>query len=193
MMFVRYKKLILISAVLVMAGIIFFITTSHKEIDFNTQVKPIINKKCISCHGGVRQQANFSLLFRDWALKKTKSGKYAIIPGDVEHSEMIRRITSNDPEDRMPYHHEPLSKEDIQTLKDWVKQGAKWGNHWAYVPVQKIEIPKPKSSLFGLIPAKKIDWAKNDIDYFIYDKLQQNKLSPSPEADKANFIKTCFA
>ena len=102
---------------------------------------------------------------------------------------MIRRITSNDPEDRMPYHHDPLSKEEIQILKDWVKQGAKWGNHWAYVPVQKVEVPKPKATFFGLIPAKKIDWAKNDIDYFIYDKLQQNKLSPSPEADKATLLR----
>ncbi len=102
---------------------------------------------------------------------------------------MIRRITSNDPEDRMPYHHDPLSKEEIKYFKDWVKQGAKWGNHWAYVPVQKVEVPKPKASFFGLIPAKKIDWAKNDIDYFIYDKLKQNNLSPSPEADKATLLR----
>src|SRR3954468_1910737 len=112
MMFVRYKKLILLSAIIVIAGIIFFLITSHQEIDYITQVKPIINKKCISCHGGVRQQANFSLLFRDWALKKCKSGKYAIIPGDPNHSELIRRITSNDPEHRMPYHHEPLTKNE---------------------------------------------------------------------------------
>ncbi len=172
-----------------MMGIIFFLSTSHKEVDFNTQVKPIFNKKCITCHGGVRQQANFSLLFRDWALKKCKSGKYAIIPGDPDHSEMIRRINLNDPEDRMPYHHDPLSKEEKDILYNWIKQGAKWGDHWAYVPVQKTEVPKPKPTLFGLIPAKKIDWAKNDIDYFIYDKLQQNKLTPLPEADKATLLR----
>ncbi|MEP6683291.1 MAG: c-type cytochrome domain-containing protein, partial [Parafilimonas sp.] len=113
MKFLRNKKIILIVAILIIAITSFTLSTSHQEIDFNTQVKPIINKKCITCHGGVRQQANFSLLFRDWALKKNKSGKYAIIPGDVEHSELIRRITSNDPEDRMPYHHDPLSKEEI--------------------------------------------------------------------------------
>ena len=109
----RNKKFILFIAVLIIAITAFTLSTSHHEIDFNTQVKPIINKKCITCHGGVRQQANFSLLFRDWALRKNKSGKYAIIPGDPEHSEMIRRITSSDPEDRMPYHHDPLSKDEI--------------------------------------------------------------------------------
>ena len=152
----RYKKIFLVVIILLVGITIFTFSTTHQEVDFNTQVKPIFNKKCIACHGGVRQQANFSLLFRDWALKKTKSGKYAIIPGDPDHSEMIRRITLNDPEDRMPYHHDPLSKEEIQTLKDWIKQGAKWGDHWAYLAVQKTEVPKPKSSFFGLIPAKKI-------------------------------------
>ena len=185
----RNKKIFLIVIVLMVAISIFTFTTTHQQVDYNTDVKPILNKKCISCHGGVRQQANLSFLFRDDALKKCKSGKYAIVPGDIANSEMIRRITSNDPEDRMPYHHDPLSKEDIQTLKDWVKQGAKWGTHWAYAPVQKTEVPKPKASLFGLIPAKKIDWAKNDIDYFIYDKFKQNDLQPSPEADKATLLR----
>ena len=70
MMFVRYRKLILIFAVLLITGIIFLLSTSHKEIDYITEVKPILNKKCITCHGGVRQQANFSFLFRELALKK---------------------------------------------------------------------------------------------------------------------------
>ncbi|HEX5151288.1 MAG TPA: DUF1553 domain-containing protein [Parafilimonas sp.] len=185
----RNKKILIIAVAILLAITAFTITTSHKEIDYSTQVKPIFNKKCISCHGGVRQQSNFSLLFREEALKKCKSGKYAIIPGDPDHSEMIRRINLKDPEDRMPYHHDPLSKEEINILHDWIKQGAKWGTHWAYVPVQKVEVPKPKPSFLGLIPAKKIDWTNNDIDYFIYDKLKQNKLQPSPEADKPTLLR----
>src|ERR1044071_4034897 len=185
----RNRKILFVAVIVLLAITAFTFSTSHQEIDFNTQVKPIFNKKCITCHGGVRQQANFSLLFRDWALKKCKDGKYAIIPGDPDHSELIRRINLNDPEDRMPYHHDPLSKDEINILRDWIKQGAKWGDHWAYLPVQKPEIPKPKSTFFGLIPAKKIDWARNDIDYFIYEKLQQNKLQPSPEADKATLLR----
>jgi hypothetical protein len=164
-------------------------STHRSQIDFNTEIKPIINKNCISCHGGVKRQANFSLLFRSEALQKTKSGKYAIVPGDPDHSEMIRRVTLKDPEDRMPYKHEPLSEDEIGLLRKWIAQGAKWGNHWAYVPVKKEEIPKPQSSFFGLIPASKIDWVKNDVDYFIYDKLRSEKLEPSPEADKATLLR----
>jgi len=55
------------------------------RVNFTTQVKPILNNHCISCHGGVRQKGGFSLLFREEALAKTKSGKYGIVPGDPEH------------------------------------------------------------------------------------------------------------
>jgi hypothetical protein len=106
------KKLLLAITILVLAMLMFMITTRQKPVDFTTQVKPIINKNCITCHGGVRQKGGFSLLFREEALAKLKSGKLAIIPGDPDHSEMIRRIKFSDPEERMPYKHDPLSKED---------------------------------------------------------------------------------
>jgi len=99
------KKTLLATSVLIISVLIFIISTRQKSIDFTTQVKPIINRNCITCHGGVRQKGGFSLLFREEALAKTKSGKLAIIPGDPDHSEMIRRITLKDPEDRMPYKH----------------------------------------------------------------------------------------
>jgi hypothetical protein len=187
----KHRKLLLTSSVviIIIAASAFIINAHNSSIDFNTQVKPILNKNCITCHGGVRRQANFSLLFRSEALKKTKSGKYAIVPGHAEKSEMIRRVKLNDPEDRMPYKHTPLKKEEIEILTKWINQGAKWGDHWAYVSVKKEEVPVPKSSFFGLIPAKKIDWVKNDIDYFIYDKLKSENLQPSPEADKATLLR----
>ncbi|HRI19973.1 MAG TPA: c-type cytochrome, partial [Panacibacter sp.] len=128
------NKILLVLLVLGSAVLIFLYATRNDHVDFTTQVKPIINKNCITCHGGVKQKGGFSLLFRDEALAKTKDGKYAIIPGDPEHSEMIRRINLNDPEDRMPYKHDPLSKEDIEILTRWIKEGAPWGEHWAYVP-----------------------------------------------------------
>ena len=85
----------------------------HQEapVDFSSEVKPVLNKTCISCHGGVKAQGGFSVLFRDEALAVTESGNPAIIPGDPDGSEMIKRLVSNDPETRMPYKHEPLDKE----------------------------------------------------------------------------------
>src|SRR6476620_7480148 len=130
----RRKKLLLVIAVLVAATFILQCAGKRNPVDFTTQVKPILNRNCITCHGGVRQKGGFSLLFRDEALSKTKSGKFAIVPGDPDHSELIRRITLNDPEDRMPYKHDPLTKQDIDILRRWIKEGAHWGEHWAYVP-----------------------------------------------------------
>lgn len=185
----KINKALLITTSLFVVVVIFVFSTSHSTVDFNTQVKPILNKNCITCHGGVRKQGGFSVLFRSEALAKVKSGKYAIIPGDPNNSEMIRRINLKDPEERMPYQHPPLSEKEIETLTSWVKQGAKWGDHWAYVSVQKTEVPKPEASFFGVFPARKIDWVKNDIDYFIYDKLKEQKLKPSDEADKATLLR----
>src|SRR6476659_8486294 len=102
----REKKLLLVILLLVTAIVAFQCAGKHTPIDFTTQVKPIINKNCISCHGGVRQKGGFSLLFREDALATLKSGKHAIVPGDPDHSEMIRRISLKDPEDRMPYKHD---------------------------------------------------------------------------------------
>lgn len=158
-----------------------------EKIDFSTQVKPIINAKCITCHGGVKAKAGFSLLFRDEALAKTKSGKPAIIPGDADHSELMKRITAKDPEDRMPYKHEPLSKDEIEVFRKWIDQGAQWGEHWAYVPVKETEVPHEKTFL-GLINTKS-DWAKNEIDEFIEQKLKEQDLKPSPQADKATLLR----
>ncbi len=172
------KKIIFI-LVPIIAVIVFFVFNSRQSpIDFNTQVKPIFNKKCIACHGGVRRKSNFSLLFRVDALAKNKSGKPAIVPGDPDHSEMIRRLTLNDPDERMPYKHDPLSKEEIETLRKWIKQGAKWGDHWAYVAVKPVEVPEVKT-----------DWAKNEIDHFIYKKLDEEKLKPSAEAEKFTLLR----
>jgi Protein of unknown function (DUF1553)/Protein of unknown function (DUF1549)/Planctomycete cytochrome C len=181
-------RLTIVCLVVVLAVVTFF-ATRQRTVDFNTQVKPIFNKKCIVCHGGVRRQADFSLLFRSEALAINKSGKPAIIPGDPEHSEMIRRLTLKDPEERMPYKHEPLSGAEIEILRKWIKEGAPWGDHWAYVAVKEVLPPKPAAHFFGLIPAAKPVWVRNDIDYFIYDGLEKEGLKPSAEADKATLLR----
>ena len=121
---------------------------NDNKIDFSAQVKPILNKQCISCHGGVKRNANFSLLFRHEALDTAESGKLAIIPGDPGHSELIRRINAKDPEERMPYKEEPLTKAEIDILTQWIKEGAEWGDHWAYLPPKPTEIPEGRITVW---------------------------------------------
>jgi hypothetical protein len=172
------KKIFVVIGVLVCTVIVFTFSTDQHTIDFNTEVKPIFNNKCISCHGGVKRKAGFSVLFRSEALANTESGKPAIIPGKPDQSELIRRISLNDPEERMPYKHEPLSTKEIDILRQWIRQGAEWGDHWAYVPVKETEVPRLNST-----------WIKNDIDQFILDRLEQEKIKPSTEADKATLLR----
>jgi hypothetical protein len=163
-----------IAVVLVACALLSF----DEEIDFNAQVKPILNKKCIACHGGVKQQAGFSVLFREEALANTKSGKPAIIPGNPEGSEFIKRIKSNDPEERMPYKHPALSNDEIDILSTWIKQGAKWGTHWAYVSIKPVAVPEVEN-----------DWVRNNLDKFIFAKIEENKLKPSATADRATLLR----
>ena len=172
------KKFIIISiALIAVAAISYFLISQTSKIDYNTQVKPIINKNCIACHGGVRRKADFSLLFPQDAVAKNESGKPAIIPGDASHSELIRRITSDDPEVRMPYKKSPLTKDEIEILRKWIDQGMEWGNHWAYVPVKEQAQPKQN------------DWSKTNVDGYILDKLEENDLNPSPSAPKEKLLR----
>ncbi|GEO09576.1 hypothetical protein SAE01_20720 [Segetibacter aerophilus] len=126
-------------------------------------------------------------MFREEALAKTESGKFGIVPGDPGKSEMIRRINLKNPEERMPYKHDPLSKEEIDILTKWVKQGAQWGEHWAYVPVKDVPVPQA-TTFFGLINKTK-DWAKNPIDNFVQQKLDEQDLKPSAQADKKTLLR----
>lgn len=172
------KKLFYSSAVLIVLAITAVVIYPSDPIDYNTEVKPILNKKCITCHGGVKQEGGFSLLFEEEAFAPTKSGKPAIIKYKPEESELIRRLHLTDPEERMPYKHDPLSKEEIKILTTWIKEGAKWGSHWAYQKVKEPEVPNINDN-----------WIKNNIDKYILEKLETEKLSPSKEADKPTLLR----
>jgi Protein of unknown function (DUF1553)/Protein of unknown function (DUF1549)/Planctomycete cytochrome C len=166
---------VVIFVVLTSANLFLNSCKQSAPIDYNTQVKPILNKKCIACHGGVKREADFSLLFRQEALAVAESGKHPIIPGDVKNSELVKRINSHDPEERMPYKKEPLTEKEIEILTKWIEQGAPWGDHWAYVKIEKQDVPQVR--------------AENDIDKFILQKQQEHKLNLSPEAEKNTLLR----
>ena len=142
------------------------------KVDFNRDIRPIFNKKCVACHGGVRQQADLSLLFREDALKPAKSGKLPIVPGDPDASEMIRRITHPDTHDRMPKGRDPLSAAEILAIRRWIKQGAPWEPHWAYVKPAAAPLPAVSNAA----------WSRTDLDRFVLARLDREGLKPSAEA-----------
>lgn len=156
------------------------ITVPYTEpIAYNEDIRPIFNSKCIACHGGVKQSGGLSLLLREEALLPLESGAYAIVPGRPEESELIRRIAHDDPEERMPLDHPPLDDREIDRLEQWIAEGAQWETHWAYL--------KPEPTLHP--PNERSDWVRNGIDAFILARLEEEGLSPSPEASRDVLIR----
>ena len=170
-------------ALLFVSGLIFAAYLLRRrpddEVHFSRDIRPILNQNCMACHGGVRQKNGVSFLFREEALGTGKSGKRTIVPGKPDQSELIARVSASDPETRMPYHSSPLSPHQIDLLRRWIKQGAKWEDHWAF------EAPKPQA-----LPAvRHQDWPHQPLDRFILARLEKEGLSPSPEADKSALLR----
>src|SRR6266478_2341486 len=136
---------------------------AEKPVSFNQEIRPLLNAHCVKCHGGVKETGQLNLLFRDAALKGGKSGRPAVVPGKPEASELIARLTTTDEDERMPKKAGPLRPEQIELLKRWIYEGARWEEHWAYVP--------PKKS-------------GRSIDDIVKARLTTERLSLSPEADR---------
>lgn len=133
----------------------------------------------MNCHGGVRQEAGLSFLHRDSALDTLSSGTFAIVPGSISKSNMIERIESSEEEFRMPPDGDRLSDSEITLLKKWIRKGAKWDDHWSYVPIDE-SISPPKITFTQ---------ATNKIDHFVFAKLNEFGYNPSREATKTNLLR----
>lgn len=156
-----------------------FHRTLQSKVVFSRDIRPILNQNCVACHGGVRQKNGVSFIFREEALGTGKSGRRTIVPGNPGASELMARITSTDPDARMPYHGPPLSPQQVGLLRQWIKEGAKWDDYWAFVPPR----PQPEPQV------KRADWVRQSLDRFILARLEKEGLEPSPEADKAALLR----
>ena len=150
---------------------------SNDQISFSSQVKPILNEKCLSCHGGIEKQGGLSLLFEEETLGAGESGQIAIVPGKPGQSEVMKRITLHDPELRMPQEDDPLSQEEIDLIEAWIRQGAHWDKHWAYAPLDDQATAAIDS------------WSKRPMDEFVLNKLAALELTPNTAAKPATLAR----
>jgi hypothetical protein len=182
-MFGRLRLTLILAAILVVGGLVVWRKSSsmfaRDEVHFSTDIRPIFNQNCVQCHGGVRQKNGVSFIYRDEALGVGKSGRRTIVPGDPNASELIARVTSKDPDSRMPYHAAPLTPKQVELLRKWIKQGAKWEDHWSFVP--------PKAQALPIVKATQ--WPKEPLDRFILARVEKEGLTPSPEAGKAELLR----
>jgi mono/diheme cytochrome c family protein len=176
-----------------------------RPVDFAREVRPILAKNCFACHGPdeAQRKAKLRLDQRDSAVPVRRRGKAAVVPGNPDNSQLIERIASDDDTFRMPppeTGHE-LTREQIDTLKRWVQQGAPYAPHWAYVKPQWPSIPsfnrEPQASASpGALPSgsrlnepRPSAWPRNPIDHFVLAELLKAGLAPNEEADKYTLLR----
>lgn len=150
-----------------------------EPVDFNRDVRPILSDKCFSCHGPDEKHRKAKLRLDDG---KAALASGAITPGKPAESEIVKRILAEDEADRMPPKKsgKQLTAVEIDTLKRWVAEGAKYAPHWAYVPPKKHEAPKTKHP------------TANWIDAFLFARLEWEELSPSAEADRRTLARRLY-
>ena len=159
-----------------------------QQVDFNRDVRPIISNRCLACHGpdDAEREAGLRLDDRVSATAILESGQAAIVPGKVDESELIARITSEDESVRMPPSEfgKPLTATEIATLKRWVEQGGEYAQHWAYVKPVRAEIPAAT--------APHANWPKNAIDNFALHKMLEHRMKPTEQADARVLVRRLF-
>jgi hypothetical protein len=141
------------------------------EVSFNRDVRPILARKCFACHGPDEHSREADLRL-DLFAEATRSDRTvpAIVPGKPDQSEALRRITSTDPDSRMPPapQHPPLSPREVEILAEWISAGAVYEQHWSFVPPERPVVPAG---------------AAHPIDAFVLAELARHGLNPAPTAD----------
>jgi hypothetical protein len=153
------------------------------RVDFNFHVKPVLSDRCYNCHGpdDENRQGGFRLDVRESALGEADSGLHPIVPGDVESSEVLARLTSDDPSMRMPPEDSKLAvtAKEVALIRRWIEQGAEWREHWSFLPVSTAKAPAVKS----------VDWPHNDIDRYVLASLEAEGHIPSPTATREQLVR----
>jgi hypothetical protein len=153
------------------------------KVDFNYSIKPLLSDRCYACHGPDEKarKAKLRLDTQEGVFKGLEDGLAVVKPSDLAKSEMYRRITSDDPDEKMPppKSNLTLSQDDIALVRRWIEQGAEWKRHWSFVPVSHVPLPEVKNR----------QWPRNEIDRFVLARLEREGLQPSPEASPERLLR----
>ena len=162
------------------------------EIDFETQIKPLLAAKCFDCHAADTQESHLRLDRRSTMLRGGDSGEPAIVVGNSESSHLLKLVRGEEAGKLMPPDEaNRLSKDEVELLRLWIDQGAVWPgpdgaddeqtettDHWSFQPVSTISPPAIDNR-----------WIANGIDAFILQKQKEHSLTPNPQATRAELIR----
>ncbi|BDS06221.1 hypothetical protein NT6N_12610 [Oceaniferula spumae] len=173
------------------------IVPEGQPVSFNEHIQPILSAACYHCHGpdsGTREPGGpltpndgppLRIDQPEFAFEKRPNGKPVIIPGDPDGSLLMKLMESKNPDEVMPLHPERsphgsiLAPEKIALVRRWIKEGAKYEEHWAYIAPKKAELPEIENK----------DWARNPIDYFVAKRLETAGLAPNSDESKARLLR----
>lgn len=148
---------------------------------FNRDIRPILADRCFACHGNDVGQREASLRLDTYE----GATETAIVPGDATNSEIIARVTSDDPDYRMPpadAKKPPLSKDEVELLRRWIDAGAEFESHWSYIPPERPAVPEIKQS----------SWVRNPLDHFLLSNLERRGIAPAAEADRTTLVRRLY-
>jgi hypothetical protein len=158
-------------------------TASESRVDFDRDIRPILLSRCFTCHGPdhKKRKADLRLDRREDLFRLLHEDLSVVAPGDPSRSELYLRISSADPDHRMPPETAgaALEPDQVDTLRRWIEEGAPWAEHWAFVPPARPAAPEIAHRA----------WPRNAIDRFVLARLESEGLSPSPEAGREALLR----
>jgi mono/diheme cytochrome c family protein len=170
------------------ATLLVLATPADAPVDYLRDVKPILARHCVSCHGAERPRGKLRLDTAAAAIKGGRGGP-AVVAGKPEESPLLLAVTGEGDVERMPLKRPPLPDDQVATLRRWIEAGAPAPadevpsagppKHWAFVAPERPAVP----------PVKAASWPRNPIDFFILSALERDGIAPSPEADRATLIR----
>ena len=162
------------------------------KIDFEQQIQPLLQTRCVKCHGPRKQEGRLRLDARSIVLEGGVSGP-ALDAGKPDKSLIFQRVISEDEAERMPLDEPALSKAEIDLLRRWIAEGANWpagvgvqadtlSKHWAYQAPEALKLPSVKNG----------SWVRNPIDRFVLSRLEKEQLTPAPAAERRRLIRRVY-
>ncbi|REJ85170.1 MAG: DUF1553 domain-containing protein [Planctomycetota bacterium] len=159
------------------------VVAEGEKVDFIRDIRPILSNNCFQCHGPDSNTREADLRL------DAKAGVFGgddrepvIVPGEPEQSELLRRVSADDPDEQMPpadSEYQRLSPDQIDLIRRWIAQGAEWEEHWAFITPERPDFPDIANA----------DWPINGIDYFVLARMGRHGFEPSEEADKETLIR----
>jgi len=165
-----------------LSALLVLMLQAEDPVDFKRDIRPILSNNCFLCHGpdDKNRKGDLRLDRKEDAFKKVE-GKAAFVPGKPEQSEAYLRITTADPDDQMPPKKsgKKLTPKQIELIRKWVQQGARWSDHWSFVAPERSAIPGVKTK----------SWVQTPVDAFVLARLEREGMTPSAAADRETLLR----